>query len=100
MNLPDTIALPVDRSSNTSVNMALSMKMRANARVVSGRRVAVVAPRVVPFSSVARPVLRSSFAPEVSIDIRRVGRSRIVVEAVSYGNRLDVPNCKSAMARY
>lgn len=63
--------------------MALSMKMRANARVVSGRRVAAVAPRVVPFSSASSSVLRSGFAAEVSVDIRRVGRSRIVVEAVS-----------------
>nr|P41758.1 RecName: Full=Phosphoglycerate kinase, chloroplastic; Flags: Precursor [Chlamydomonas reinhardtii]AAA70082.1 phosphoglycerate kinase precursor [Chlamydomonas reinhardtii]AAQ14241.1 phosphoglycerate kinase [Chlamydomonas reinhardtii] len=41
--------------------MALSMKMRANARV-SGRRVAAVAPRVVPFSSASSSVLRSGFA--------------------------------------
>ncbi|GFR45163.1 hypothetical protein Agub_g6547 [Astrephomene gubernaculifera] len=62
--------------------MALTMNMRANARVVSGRRVAAVAPRVVPFSSVARPVLRTTFAPEISVEVRRLGRSRVVVEAV------------------
>ncbi|PNH06673.1 Phosphoglycerate kinase, chloroplastic [Tetrabaena socialis] len=61
--------------------MALSMHMRANARLVGGRRMAAVAPRVAPLSSVNSQVLRSTFAPQIAIDIRRAGRSRVVVEA-------------------
>ncbi len=72
---------PVRADTPKLATMALSMRMRANARVVSGRRVAA-APRIVPFSSVASPVLRSSFAPEVAVEIRRAGRTRVVVEAV------------------
>jgi hypothetical protein len=65
--------------------MALRAQLSTRqARLASGRRSAV-APRVVPFSSVASPVLRSAIAPELSLNIRRVGRSRVVVEAVSGG---------------